>query len=113
MTEPVRVGPTKEPRRAPEGCAFSAWLWRQRRRPDPIGQLANVIAHDPFWQGADSREYAVAHLSRYGASSQVQRLMGRAWDEFAGARAAVRRKAGAKRKRVKAKLARRKNRPGR
>lgn len=99
-----------QPRPAPSGCAFSAWLWRQRGRPDGVGQLADVVAQDPFWEGADTRADAVAHLARYGVKPEVQRVMGRAWDEYADAGHVQRKRAKAAAKRAMAKRARRRNR---
>jgi hypothetical protein len=99
-----------EPRKPPGGCAFSKWLFAQQHRPDQVGQMAHVVARDPYWRGGD-RSACIEHLKRLGANPGVQKLMGRAYDEWerrsAGSRAHDKRKLKAKARRA-ARKARRK-----
>lgn len=98
------------PAEPPDDGGFSAWLWRQQGRPDPVGQLAHVIVRDPFWQGAASLDEGLAHLRRLGARNNSEWAMRRAWAEHEGREALRRRQAKARARKQMAKLARRRNR---
>lgn len=110
--DPAVVAANAE-RPAPAGCAFSAWLWRQQRRPHPIGQLARVTARSPLWQGADTREQAIKYLQDLNVRPEVARLMGQAWDEWQGGATAQKQRRAARAKQKAARATRKANRPRR
>jgi hypothetical protein len=70
-----------EPRDPPEGCEFSAWLFRQEERPDPIGQLARVVRRDPLWQGGD-RAQTDKYLKDLGANDVTRAVLRLAWTAY-------------------------------
>lgn len=64
-------------------CTFTAWLRAQRRRPDPVGDLARDAASDDTWPtSANSLPRLLAYLTARGATFAAKRDCYRAWLQF-------------------------------
>jgi hypothetical protein len=62
--------------------SFSLWLYRQRGRQDPVGDLARDVRDDPYWpKAAMYREYR-AYLVHHDASRDCLAALKRARDEW-------------------------------
>jgi hypothetical protein len=59
---------------------FTSWLKHQRRRHDPVGDLARDVARDKCWPQGEPGE--LTHLAQHHAMPAVYTALRRAWDEF-------------------------------
>jgi hypothetical protein len=62
--------------------SFSEWLRAQRRRDDPVGDLARDAMADDGWLGGRDLSALHGHLSRYGACEGAHDALDRAWREW-------------------------------
>lgn len=62
---------------------FNRWLRRQRKRDDPVGDLARDSAKDPRWpRHANLKRSFVRYLSSRGVAEKVLASFESAWQEF-------------------------------
>jgi uncharacterized protein YozE (UPF0346 family) len=73
-------------RRSDVAGGFTAWLFRQRHRDDPIGDLARDAFHDSDWPRRATRfDEFERCLDKADACQEAQRALLRAWGEWDGA----------------------------
>jgi YozE SAM-like fold len=61
---------------------FQQWLWRQRTREDPVGDLARDAAHDRQKPSGDTTRQWMRYLVRLNAAPGAIRACLRAWTEY-------------------------------
>jgi hypothetical protein len=109
MMDPEKIEASDVALAPPKGCAFSAWLFSKQHESSQVGQLAHVVARDPYWRGGD-RKACLDHVTNLGANPEVRVLMAAAYDRFLEERSAIDRRKRAKDKRREARRARKRNR---
>lgn len=63
--------------------SFSAWLKKQKKRPDAVGDLARDVCRDPDWP-ARARKLLTfrRYLQDCGACEGAMESLERAWAEY-------------------------------
>ena len=68
------------------GCTFAEWLFRQRGRNDPVGDLSRDVEKDTYFSVAASGMFSLSEWIEYldirHASPKVYVALGRAWAEY-------------------------------
>ena len=68
---------------ATKRLTFKRWLARQRKRDDPVGDLARDVFQDcRRWTSARTLKGVLSHLSSLGACRGAMKAAERAWVEF-------------------------------
>ncbi len=65
-----------------DATPFGQWLRCQIHRQDPVGALARVATHDPYWPGGTSRASVQSYFQKMGAREFVMNSVKLSWDEF-------------------------------
>jgi len=61
---------------------FKAWLQKQRKRNDPVGDLSRDVGADPDCRGISGLKGWVDHLQGCGACDGAIEAMKKAWQEY-------------------------------
>ncbi len=61
---------------------FNAWLRRQTRRSDEIGELAKVMTDDPDWPQSQDLGLYVKYVESQGAGDGTKQVVWAAWQEW-------------------------------
>lgn len=62
--------------------SWNRWLAQQRRRHDPVGDLARDVAADDSWPTDSRRRDLHTYLARMNACDGAHRALDRAWFEW-------------------------------
>jgi hypothetical protein len=61
---------------------FERWLLRQRKRDDPIGDLANDFQAAKIMRPSTRQKCDIAHLDKWGACDDAYKTLKRAKKEY-------------------------------